>query len=191
MGLVFIPFYVKYLGIEAYGLIGIFAILQAWLAVLDMGMAPALSHEMARFSGGAHSSRSISNLLRTDEIIGISLAVSVALGIWTTSDWLASDWVKVDKTPLDAVAHAFSIMGVVVSLRFIENIYRSSLIGLQKQLILNVIISAMATLRGIGAVGILAWVSPSVDAFFIWQGIVSAMTVVAFIYTALYVFQCQ
>ena len=31
MGLAFIPLYIKYLGIEAYGLIGIFALLQGWL----------------------------------------------------------------------------------------------------------------------------------------------------------------
>lgn len=29
MGLAFIPLYIKYLGIEAYGLIGLFALLQA------------------------------------------------------------------------------------------------------------------------------------------------------------------
>lgn len=36
MGLVFIPLYIKYLGIEAYGLIGISALRQTWLALLDI-----------------------------------------------------------------------------------------------------------------------------------------------------------
>ena len=31
MSLAFVPLYIKYLGIESYGLIGIFALLQAWL----------------------------------------------------------------------------------------------------------------------------------------------------------------
>ena len=70
MGLVFIPLYIKYLGIEAYGLIGIFALLQAWLALLDMGMRPALGREMARFTSGAHNAQSIRDLLRTIEVIG-------------------------------------------------------------------------------------------------------------------------
>jgi O-antigen/teichoic acid export membrane protein len=52
VGLAFIPLYIRYLGIEAYGLIGIFAILQAWLALLDLGLRPALGREMARFTGG-------------------------------------------------------------------------------------------------------------------------------------------
>lgn len=52
MGLAFVPLYIKYLGMEAYGLIGLFALLQAWLSLLDMGMTPTLNPEMARFSGG-------------------------------------------------------------------------------------------------------------------------------------------
>jgi O-antigen/teichoic acid export membrane protein len=35
----------------------------------------------------------------------------------------------------------------------------------------------MATLRGLGAVAILAWVSTSIAAFFVWQGVVSIVTV--------------
>ncbi|OQX09804.1 MAG: polysaccharide biosynthesis protein [Desulfobulbaceae bacterium A2] len=180
MGLAFIPVYIKYMGIEAYGLIGIFALLQAWLMLLDMGMTPALSREMARFTGGAHNAQSIRDLLRSIEIIGFFVAVLAALGIWAASEWLASDWLKAEKLPVDVVAKAFTIMGVVMALRFIENIYRSSLVGLQKQVILNVVTSGMATLRGLGAVSVLVWVAPAIDAFFVWQGIVSVVTVAIF-----------
>ena len=40
MALAFVPLYIKYLGIEAYGLIGIFVVIQAWLSLFDMGMKP-------------------------------------------------------------------------------------------------------------------------------------------------------
>ena len=43
MGLAFVPFYIRYLGVEAYGLIGIFLLLQTLLSLLDLGLAPALS----------------------------------------------------------------------------------------------------------------------------------------------------
>ena len=181
MGLAFVPIYIKYLGVEAYGLIGVFSLLQAWLMLLDVGMTPALSREMARFNREAKSSQSIRNLLRSVEIIGFSLAGLVTLVIWGLSRWLASNWLKVEKLPIDDVANAFVIMGVVLGLRFIENIYRSSVIGLQKQVVLNVISSSMATLRSVGAVGVLVWIAPSVNAFFVWQGVVSLITTVVFI----------
>ena len=85
MSLAFVPIYIKYLGIEAYGLIGIFVMLQAWLALLDMGMRPALVREMARFTGGALDTQSIWDLLRSIELIALGIAVLIGLGIWMAS----------------------------------------------------------------------------------------------------------
>ena len=180
MGLAFIPLYIRYLGIESYGLIGIFAILQAWLGLLDLGMRPALGREMARFTGGAHNAQSIRDLLRSVEVIGFTLAAAVALGIWAASGWLASDWLAAKSLPVEVVAQAFAVMGVVTALQFIESIYVSSIVGLQRQVLQNVVSSLMATARGLGAVGVLLWVSPTIEAFFIWQGLISLTTVVLF-----------
>ncbi|OFE11754.1 polysaccharide biosynthesis protein [Pseudohongiella acticola] len=176
MGLAFIPLYIRYLGIEAYGLIGLFAVLQAWLSLLDMGMTPTLNREMARFTGGAHSSESILDLLRSIEVVAITVALLLALGIWAGSDWLASDWLRAETLSADVVAQAFVIMGVVTSLRFVEGIYRSCIIGLQHQVHYNVINSCFATLRGFGALVVVGWISPTIEAFFIWQGVVSLLT---------------
>lgn len=176
MSLAFIPLYIKYLGIEAYGLIGLFGVLQAWLSLFDMGMTPTLNREMARFTGGAHSATSIRDLLRSIEIIALGVATLVGLGIWAVSGWLASDWLRAEKLPIDTVAHAFAIMGAVTALRFVEGIYRSAIVGLQRQVLYNAFNSALATLRGLGAVGMLMWVSPTIEAFFIWQGAISLLT---------------
>jgi O-antigen/teichoic acid export membrane protein len=181
MTFAFIPLYIKYLGIEAYGLIGIFALLQAWLSLLDMGLKPALGREMARFTGGAHDAQSIRNLLRSIEIVGIAIAGVVAIGIWAASKWLASDWLRAESLPPEVVARAFTAMGAVTALRFVEDIYVSCLSGLELQVAQNVVVSIMATVRSLGAVGILAWISPTIEAFFIWQGLVSLATVGVFV----------
>lgn len=47
MGFVFVPVFIKYLGVEAFGLIAVFTVLQSSLALLDMGMKPTLGREMA------------------------------------------------------------------------------------------------------------------------------------------------
>ena len=49
MGLAFVPLYIHYLGVEAWGLVGLMTMLQALLTLLDMGLTPTLSREMARF----------------------------------------------------------------------------------------------------------------------------------------------
>lgn len=173
MGLAFVPLYIKYLGIEAYGLIGLFAVLQAWLNLLDMGMTPTLGREMARFKGGTHSNESIRDLLRSIEIIAVGVAILIVGGVAMGSNWVATSWLKADALPVEVMMNAFNIMGLVIALRFLEGVYRSAIVGLQRQVLFNVVNSVMATLRSLGAMWVLAWVSPTIGAFFLWQGVVS------------------
>jgi O-antigen/teichoic acid export membrane protein len=183
MGLAFIPLYIKFLGIEAYGLIGLFAVLQAWLGLLDMGMTPALGREMARFSGGSHSNESIRDLLRSIETVSVSMAVLIAGGVALGANWIATDWLKADTLSIVVVAQAFTVMGLMTALRFVEGVYRSAIVGLQRHVLFNGVISAMATLRSLGAVGILQWISPTLEAFVLWQGVVSIATLVVLVAT--------
>lgn len=180
MGLAFVPLYIKYLGMEAYGLIGVFAILQAWLTLLDMGMTPTLNREMARYTAGAHTAQSIRDLLRSLEVICFAVATLIGVVIWLSSAWLSTHWLQAEKLPVEKVARAISIIGFVVALRFIESLYRGAILGLQKQVWLSAVGSGFATLRWGGAVCVLVWVAPSIEAFFIWQGLASVLTILAF-----------
>ena len=180
MGLAFVPVYINYLGIESYGLIGLFAVLQTWLVLLDMGMTPALGREMARLKSGILNIQALRDLLRSVETAAVLLALGICAGFWLISDQVANNWLKVESLSANSVAYAFSIIGVVSALRFIEGIYRNSIMGLQRQVLLNIITGIMATVRGLGAVGILIYISPTLEAFFIWQGVVSLITLVIF-----------
>jgi O-antigen/teichoic acid export membrane protein len=180
MGIAFVPLYIKYLGMEAYGLIGVFAMLQAWLALLDMGMTPTLSREMARYTAGAHTVQSIRDLLRSLEIICVAIALLIGIVIWLSASWLSTHWLQAERLPVAKVAQAISIIGFVVALRFVESLYRGAILGLQKQVWLSAVSAGFATLRWGGAAWVLAWVTPSINAFFIWQGFVSALTIMTF-----------
>ena len=180
MALAFIPIYIKYLGIEAYGLIGVFAILQAWLTLLDFGMTPTINREMARYTAGGHTTQSIRDLLHSLELICWVVAGAIILGVYFLSNWLASDWLKAEKLPIYVVAQAVAVMGLVVALRFIEGLYRGAIIGLQKQVWLNYMLSISATARWAGAAVVVVWVKPDVTSFFLWQGLVSVFTILMF-----------
>lgn len=182
MGIAFVPLYIKYMGMESYGLIGVFAILQAWLTLLDMGITPTLTREMARYTAGAHSAKSIRDLLRSLEVIAFAIASLITGAIWLAAPWLSAHWLQTEKLPVEKVAHVIAIMGFVVALRFIESLYRGTILGLQKQVWLSAIGSGLATFRGVGAVCVLMWVAPSIEVFFIWQGIVSILTIILFVF---------
>jgi O-antigen/teichoic acid export membrane protein len=181
MGLVFVPVYIKYLGIDAYGLIGIFTMLYAWLTLLDMGMTPTLSREMSRYTAGVHSAKSIRDLLRTMEFICFTISLLLGVVIWLYADWLASHWLQTEKIPIDKLATVIAIMGLVIALRFIEGLYRGAIVGLQQQVWLNLVGAALATLRSGGAALVLIWIAPTIELFFFWQGVVSAITIITFI----------
>lgn len=178
IGLAFIPVYIRYLGVEAYGLIGFFAVIQAWLAVLDAGMTPTLQREMARFTAGAHSVQSISDLLRSIEVLSLGLAAVTGMALWAASAFLAQNWLKSEAIPASVVAQSISLMALVIALRFTEGIYRGALLGLQQHVWFNSVSATLTTLRYAGAAAIVAWVSPTVGAFFFWQAVVSVISVV-------------
>ncbi|MEP4486862.1 oligosaccharide flippase family protein [Marinobacter alexandrii] len=173
MGLAFIPLYIRYLGVEAYGVIGLFIVLQAWLVILDMGLMPMLSREMGRFTGGVRTAESVRDLLRSVELVMLPVAFLIVLLVVSISNWLANSWLKVEDLPIATVIQALCLMGAVAALQFIQNIYRSSLVGLQRQIPLNLIVAIAATLRALGAIAVLAWVSPTLEVFFVWQLIIS------------------
>jgi O-antigen/teichoic acid export membrane protein len=169
MSLAFVPVYIGYLGIEAYGLIGLFVVIQAWLALLDMGMTPTLTREMARFDGGRHDAQSIWDLLRTLELVCAAAAVLTVLIIAGGAGWLAHSWLKPEDLSSETLLLAVRIAAVVVALRFAEGLYRGALLGLQRQVWFNTVNAGLSTLRALGAVAVLAWVSPTVEAFLAWQ----------------------
>lgn len=174
-----IPIYIKYLGIESFGLIGLYGVLQICLGLLDMGMAPTISREMARFTAGSYSNSAIRNLLRSVEFISFGVGLAIILIIWLASEWLATEWLRADKLPIYQVKEAFSIMGVLISLRLIEGIYRGAIMGLQLQVLFNVVNSFFSTLRGVGAIVVLIWVSPTIKSFFLWQVFTATLSIIA------------
>jgi O-antigen/teichoic acid export membrane protein len=175
MGLAFVPLYIHYLGMEAYGLIGIFALLQAWMSVLDMGLTPMLTREMARLTAGAHTPQSIRDLLRSVELIYAAVAVAIAMGIAAAAPWLSAHWLRAEHLPDASIAQALAIAGVVIALRWLNGLYRGAINGLQDQVWLNGCTALFATVRGIGAVMVLALIAPRIQIFFIFQGVVVAM----------------
>lgn len=180
MGLAFIPRYIQHLGMEAWGLVGFMALMQTWLALLDVGLAPSLGREMARLTAGAVTAHSIRNLLRSLEVLYVGVATAVLLFVWMLAPWISTHWLHVEHFSTEQLVQAITLMGFVLASRMAEQVYRSAILGLQQIVWLNIAQSMLATLRWAGAAGVLAWVSPTLDAFFLWQAAISLLTVILF-----------
>lgn len=175
VGIAFIPIYIRYLGIESYGLIGFFATLQAWLLLLDLGLAPALNRQMARHRATAVGAQSIRDLLKSVEMIYLATACVIAVAIAALSHLIGGYWLKAQTLSAETVAQAVLLMGLVISLQWMAALYRSALLGLQRQVWLSAAGAVGATVRAIGAALVLALVSPTIVAFLLFQGAVGAV----------------
>ena len=176
MAVAFLPSYVQYLGVEAFGLIGLFAVVQALVMVLDMGMSPTLNREMTAFTNGNYSTQSIRDLLRSLETVCYGIAITAVFVMWLFSDYVAQEWLKADHLSAGDVARALILMTIVAALRLCEGVYRGSLYGLGHQVWYNFISSLSSTVRYVGVLAVLVWFAATIEAFFIWQAGVSLVT---------------
>jgi O-antigen/teichoic acid export membrane protein len=172
MSLAFIPLYIRFMGIEAYGLVGFFFTLQAFLSFLDLGLATTVNREFARLSV-RHATTSMRDLLRTLETVYWPTAVVSGLLVVSLSHVIAVRWLRAQQLPTDVVEQAVMAMGLVIIAQWPLGLYTGGLQGLQKQVLLSGVNSVAATVRGVGAVAVLWLVSPTIVAFFIWQIAVS------------------
>jgi len=180
IGIVMVPVYMRYLGVEAYGLVGFFAMLQAWLQLMDMGLAPTLSRELSRFRAGALSAKEACHLVRSLEwLFGILAAVCIAASL-LGSPWIATNWLKVQNLDINEVSTCIAIMGGIGGLKWLTGIYRSGLIGLDKQLSVNGATVIISTLRSVVVVVILMYWSSSPLGFFSYQAVIALIECLAF-----------
>jgi O-antigen/teichoic acid export membrane protein len=177
MGLIFIPLYIKFMGIESWGLIGIFTTLQVIFGLLDMGLSNTLNREMARLSVLPHKEQEMRNLVRTLEILYWSIAVFIGITVVSLSPFITHHWINAGQLSTKTIEQALLIMGFVMALQMPIGFYSGGLMGLQKQVLLNVINISVSTLRGAGAVLVLWLVSPTIQAFFLWQIFVSSINI--------------
>jgi O-antigen/teichoic acid export membrane protein len=177
MALIFIPIYQNYMGMEAWALIGIFAMLQTVFGLLDMGLSSTLNREMARLSILPHKEQEMRNLVRTLEAIYWCIAVFVGIATVSLSPVIAHHWIEAERLSSKAVEQAFLIMGFVIALQMPVGFYSGGLMGLQRQVLLNAINIVISTLRGAGAILILWLISPTIQAFFLWQIFISAINI--------------
>jgi O-antigen/teichoic acid export membrane protein len=176
MGFIFVPQYLRLVGPNAYGLVGVFAILQASMALLDLGITPTVNREMARLSAGAHTAKSIRGLLRTLEWIYGAIASIGVIVVWFGVDLLVVRWIHPGGLSQHTIIQAVRVMGFVLATRAIEQMYRGALLGVQDVIWMNVVQAIVATVRWGGAFIVLI-IRPEISIFFLWQGIVSAITV--------------
>lgn len=168
IGLAVVPVYLSALGVEAYGLIGVYALAAALFSLLDFGLAPAINREVAR--GTATSNQQPAReLLHTLAIVYWSVACLIAAAMMVMAPLIARDWLDTRHVSEGTTSTSLMLIGAAIACRWPHSLYAGALIGAGRLALFSVISMGMSLLGSGGAVALLLWLAPSIEAFFIWQ----------------------
>lgn len=169
IGIVMVPLYLKYMGAEAYGLVGFFSMLQAWFNLLDMGLTPTMARETARFRGGALDAITFRRLVRVLE--GIFFAIALLGGgiLLLLSGQIATHWLTAKQLPISEVQRSIQLMAIAISLRWMSGLYRGQITGSERLVWLSGYNTAIATMRFVGVLTVLIFIDATPTAFFSYQ----------------------
>lgn len=177
INIAFVPLYIKYMGIEAFGLVGIFATIQPLMSILDLGLSPSINRELARYSAIPGHEKQMRNLVRTLETVYWSIAVVLCAGVLLLSPFVSSNWVHAQSLPVETINNAVVLMGLSIVFQWPVGFYTGGLMGLQRQVLFNVINTVIWTLRGFGSLIVVMTSSNPVLGFFWWQLVMSIINV--------------
>lgn len=178
--MLFIPVYLKYIGSEGYGLIGVFASIQSILYILDSGLSTTLNKELAGLSSGTTNKQKIANLVKTLELVYWPVALLVGLLGIIGSYFLATGWIHSKGLSTDTIFHSFVILSVTSIFQFPVGFYVGGLLGLQRHMLYNILRVFFAIFKNVGALLLLMYYSNSVIVFFIWNLIITIMVVLIY-----------
>ena len=168
IGIALVPLYLQYMGTEAYGLVGFFAMLQAWFNLLDLGLTPTIARESARYHGAAMSALAYRRLYRSLSIVFVCIAVAGGAALFALADAVANHWLNIRSLAPAQVLAAVQIMAVCVALRWMGGLYRGVVSGSERLVWLSGFTAVIATLRFVGVFGSM-WVWGFTPVVFFWH----------------------
>lgn len=181
IGILILPLYIKYMGNEAYGLVGFFAMLQVWFNLFDLGLIPTFSRQTACFRGGAMDISNYRSLVRALEGVFFAIALIGGAVIFLSAGYIARSWLQVAQLPVPQVQKAIQLMSLIIALRWLCGLYRGQISGFEKLVWLGWYNASIATLRFIGAWMVLMFIGVTPVIFFSYQLIVAVLELVGVI----------
>ncbi len=175
IGVVVLPIYLKYLGAEAYGLVGFFTMFISWMMLLDMGFSQVLSRETAILKDKVNGLLELKLTLRSVETMIFMFSLIVFIVVLFSSEWIASNWLQIKELSFQTVQKTIELMGFMFILRWYVSLYDSLIIGFEQQVWLNGYKIIMSTIRFIGGLILVIYISNDILYYFLYQTVIAVI----------------
>jgi O-antigen/teichoic acid export membrane protein len=177
--IVTVPVYLRLLGPEGYGVVALYATLQGALLVLDFGITPMLSREVARLGARPETVAATRPLVLTWAVLYAGLTVLMTAALLALAPLAARFWLHGADVAGAGMVSYLRLMAVLAGLQFPVSLCTGVLTGLERQVEANVVRAASATLAAAGGVATLILISRTPSALFAWQIVVAVLQLAA------------
>lgn len=169
ISLIFIPIYIRYLGIESYGILGFFVTIQGLLIFLDLGLGITINQEMARYYGNPEKIGYLNNLAYSLQIVYWMIGILIAIFLFLFTPYFSTHWFRESNINAHTLQQCFIIMLLTIAARWPYSIYSSGLRGMKYQVLLNAHDLVYNLIKAIGSWLVLLYIENTLFAFLLFQ----------------------
>ena len=170
----FIPLYIKILGLESYSFISFSFVIFGIISIIDSGLTSTLSKE---FASQQKTTEDKLKLLSTLEYFYLILIAALIAVFFLFSGSISEKWLNLNSLNPEEAAFYLKILGVGLSFQLLSNFYMGGMIGLENQILANKYQIAFGVLKN-GVVILIILAKSSLLYFFLWQTVVTVFYVV-------------
>jgi len=181
LSLIVTPFQVKFLGIEAYAIVGFLAILQVVLSVLDLGLSTTITQQVA--ADTSQNRKESRNLIQSVTAVYWAIALIIGIGMYFASPIIAARWFKASRIDQKTLENSLFLIGLFLALRWPVALYSGILSGLQRLELVNGIKTTSVTIRQLIGLWVLM-VTSALTPYLIWNALSAVLEVLLFAFGA-------
>ena len=174
--LVVLPFQVRLLGIDAYGILGFVASLQVLFNILDLGLGPTVIREIASSSVAAKPRSTQRPLFESLTTVYWAIALASGVVLAGSARWIAVHWLQAGTLPTETVVLAIRLIAMSVLLRWPVALYAGAMAGAQRLDLVNVIRIIVSVLKLLGGLAVLVY-SRALMPYLLWLTLVSLLEI--------------
>ena len=168
IGIIFTPVLISFLGFESYGLVSIYALLNAWFAMADLGLGGTITKYVASQRGQREFDRNSLVFLKIVRIYFVCVSLLILINYKTFNLFFDVEQLFIDDDFNYQIVLA--LLTICISLRFYCAYMKAIILGHEEAIYISNLAAFMNTLRFVFIIPVLLYRADLLT-FFIWQTI--------------------
>lgn len=162
----FIPIYIKYLGIENYAIIGFYSLVLGVIGFIDSGMSSAVLKEFSLDQTNSYKY----SILHIVEKVYFVICLMLVFGFFLFSGFISEHWfVKTTSFHDGELEYYILLIGIGVTLQLLSSLYFGAYFGLNEQVKANFYQIIWGVSKSLFVVILFIFYKASLEVYFLWQ----------------------